>query len=309
MDYNKIIAIGDLHGDFRIFVNVLLMCNLINQERGWIGGDTYVVQLGDTLDGKRPETKIENAFLQESGEVEIMRLILDLDSQAKKYNGRVISLLGNHELYPYYLPNDKRFIRDYVKTKDIEQFKKVYNVDRIKFLKPGGIGGALIGRTRPLILKLGEFLFIHGSVTDKLIKNNLNPETGKVDISKINRETSLWLQGKGKIPNCLEEMDEENPVFSRTYSKSKTFNEQECAKFDNQLKFFDGVNYVIMGHSRFKSINSACNKTLIRTDVSLSRAFGGTLSNKSLQALEIIQSKNKNPDINVITKDGKISLS
>ena len=104
-------------------------------------------------------------------------------------------------------------------------------------------------------------------------------------------------------------MDEENPVFSRIYSKSKTFNEQECTKFDNQLKFFDGVNYVIMGHSRFKSINSACNKTLIRTDVSLSRAFGGTLSNKSLQALEIIQSKNKNPEINVITKDGKISLS
>tara|TARA_Y100000992_G_C21274243_1_gene498948 strand:+ start:7265 stop:8194 length:930 start_codon:yes stop_codon:yes gene_type:complete len=309
MDFNTIIAIGDLHGDFRVFVNVLLMCNLINDEWEWIAGDTYVVQLGDTLDGKRPETKIENTFLQESGEIEIMRLILTLDCQAKKYGGRVISLLGNHELYPYYLPNDKQFIRGYVKTKDIEQFKKIYNTDRIKFLKPGGIGGSLMGRTRPLILKLGEFLFIHGSVTDKLIKNNLNPETGKVDIAKINRETSLWMQGKGKIPKCLEEMDEENPVFSRMYSNSKTFNEQECAKFDNQLKFFDGVNYVIMGHSRFKTINTACNRSLIRTDVSLSRAFGGNLSNKSLQALEIIQYKNKPPVIRVITKDGKINLS
>jgi len=46
----------------------------------------------------------------------------------------------------------------------------------------------------------------------------------------------LWLQGKGKIPKYLEEMDEENPVFSRLYSKSKTFNENECIRFDKQLK-------------------------------------------------------------------------
>lgn len=306
---NKIIAVGDLHGDFKVFVNVLIMCNLIDSNLSWIGGDTYLVQLGDTLDGKRPDTKIDRDFLEESGEVEIIRLILDLDSQAKKYNGRVISLIGNHELYTYYLPSDKQFRRDFVKTKDIEQFKKIYNVDRDKFLRPGGIGGSLLGRTRPLILQLGEFIFIHGSITDKLIKSSLSPLTGKVDIAKINRETSLWLQGKGKIPRYLEEMDEENPVFSRYYSKKLTFNEQECTKFDNQLKFFDGVNYVVMGHSRFKNINSACNRSLIRTDVSLSRAFGGNLSNKTLQALEIIQDKKSPPLINVITKNGKMKLS
>ena len=306
---NKIIAIGDLHGDFQIFIRILQMCNLVNKKLEWTGEDTYLVQLGDTLDGKRPETKIEKSFLEESGEVEIIRLILDLDAQAKKFNGRVISLIGNHELYPYYLKNDKQFIRDYVKTKDIEQFRKVYNADRIKFLMPGGIGGSLIGRTRPLILQLGEFIFIHGSITDKLIRNGLSSKTGKVDIAKINMETSLWLQGKGKIPKYLEEMDEENPVFSRLYSKSKTFDEKECSNFDKQLKFFNGVNYVVMGHSRFKEINSACNNSLIRTDISLSRAFGGTLSSKTLQALEIIQTQGKNPEINIISQSGKVKLS
>mgnify|MGYP000018705855 CR=1 FL=1 len=306
---NKIIAIGDLHGDFQIFIKILEMCNLINKNLEWIGGDTYLVQLGDTLDGKRPETKIDKSFLEQSGEVEIIRLILDLDAQAKESNGRVISLIGNHELYPYYLRNDKQFVRDYVKTKDIEQFRKVYNVDRVKFLMPGGIGGSLIGRTRPLILQLGEFIFIHGSITDKLIKNGLSSKTGKVDIDKINMETSLWLQGKGKIPKCLEEMDEENPVFSRLYSKSKSFNEKECSKFDKQLKFFSGANYVVMGHSRFKQINSACNNTLIRTDISLSRAFGGTLCSKTLQALEIIQVPGKKAEINIIGQTGKVRLS
>mgnify|MGYP001260132960 CR=1 FL=1 len=306
---NKIIAIGDLHGDYKVFINVLIMCKLINNSLSWIGGDTYLIQLGDTLDGMRPDTKIESAFLQESGEVEIIRLILNLDAQAKKYGGRVISLIGNHELYPYYLPNDKQFIRDFVKTKDIEQFRKVYNVDRNKFLRPGGLGGSLIGRTRPLILQLGEFVFIHGSITDKLIKNSLNPVTGKVDIAKINKDTSLWLQGKARVPKYLEEMDDENPVFSRLYSKTKTFNEQECSKFESQLKFFEGANYVVMGHSRFKTINTTCNKALIRTDVSLSRAFGGTLNSKTLQALEIIQGNSTTPVINIITNNGKVSLS
>lgn len=308
MMYNKIIAVGDIHGDYKIFIKVLLMCNLINNKLEWIGGDTYLIQLGDTLDGKRPDAKIEKSFLEESGEVEIIKLILELDSQAKKFNGRVISLIGNHELYPYYLQNDKEFLREYVKTKDIEQFKKVYNIDRVKFLMPGGIGGSLIGRTRPLILQLGEFLFVHGSLTDKLIKSGIDSKTGKVNISKINNETSMWLQGKGKIPPYLEEMNEDNPVFSRLYSKSKVFDDKECAKFDKQLKFFEGANYVVMGHSRFKEINSACNNTLIRTDISLSRAFGGTLSSKTLQALEIIQRKDAKPEINIISTKGKTKL-
>lgn len=309
MNFNKIIAIGDLHGDYKIFIKVLSMCNLIDENLTWIGGNTYLVQLGDTLDGKRPETKIDKQFLEESGEVEIIKIILELDSQAKKYNGRVISLLGNHELYPYYLENNKQFIRDFVKTKDIEQFKKVYNIDRINFLKPGGIGGSLLGRTRPLILKLGQFLFVHGSITDKLIEINLDPKTGYVDINKINNDTSMWMQGKGVVPEYLKSMNNENPLFSRIYSKSQTLYESECTKCSEHLKVFDGVNYVIMGHSRFKDINTTCSSKLIRTDVSLSRAFGGTLSDKYLQALEIIQEKDKPPIINVITKENTFRLS
>jgi len=308
MTFNKIIAIGDIHGDFQIFIKVLQMCKLINKNLEWIGKDTYLIQLGDTLDGKRPETAIDSAFLEESGEIEIIRLILNLDAQARTKNGRVISLIGNHELYPYYLENDEQFIRDYVKKRDIEQFKKIYKTDRVKFLKPGGLGGSLLGRTRPLILQLGEFIFIHGSITDKLIEHNLNPQTGKVDISKINKSTSLWLQGKCKVPKFLEEMDEGNPVFSRLYSRSQKFTPQECNKFNKHLKYFDNAKYVVMGHSPFKKINATCSNKLIRTDIALSRAFGGTICNKNLQALEIIQCVNKEPEINIISETGKVKL-
>ena len=185
-------------------------------------------------------------------------------------------------------------------------FKKAYNTDRIKFLQPGNPGGSLIGRTRPLLLQLGQFLFVHGSITDKLINNNL--VDGKVVIEEVNRKTSLWLQGKGKIPECLSDMSEENPVFSRLYSNKKFFTDKECKKLDEQLKYFNGVNYVIMGHSRFKTINSTCNKKLIRTDVSLSRAFGGKIEDKNVQMLEINQYPDRSPDINILTEKGVVKL-
>ena len=63
----------------------------IDKNLDWIGKDTYLIQLGDTLDGKRPETAIDSAFLEESGEIEIIRLILNLDAQARTKNSRVIS--------------------------------------------------------------------------------------------------------------------------------------------------------------------------------------------------------------------------
>lgn len=305
-NYNRIIAIGDIHGDYKMFIKCLSIAKLIDDNKNWIGGNTYLIQLGDTLDGKRPDTKIDPEFLKESGELELIKYILYLDSQAKNYGGRVISLIGNHELYPYYLKNDKTFIKNFVKTADINMFKKYYNIDRVEFLQPGNIGGSLIGRTRPLILQLKEFLFVHGSITDKLIRNNL--VNGKVDINSINKKTSLWLQGKGEIPECLSDMNEENPVFSRLYSNKKEFSKKECDKLDEQLKYFNGVNYVVMGHSTFKTINATCNKKLIRTDICLSRAFGGKIKDKNIQMLEINQFPDQSPDIKVITEKGKITL-
>ena len=147
-------------------------------------------------------------------------------------------------------------------------------------------------------------MFIHGSITDKLIKYGL--ENGKVNINKINRDVSMWLQGKKTIvPDFLKDTDDENPLFSRLYSDKKTLTEAECNKMNKQLSYFADVDYVIMGHSRFKNINSTCDKKLIRTDVSLSRAFGGTLKDKDklYQALEITDFKKK-PIFKIITKTG-----
>lgn len=164
-----------------------------------------------------------------------------------------------------------------------------------------------MGRTRPLILQLGEFLFVHGSLTDSLIENNIGRD-GFVDLDKINKDTSLWLQGKSKVPIYLSEPDENNPVFSRFYSNKRELPIDTCKKIDEHLKMFKNAEHVIMGHSSYKEINTACSGKLIRTDVALSRAFGGTVSSKKLQALEILRGGPK-PKINIITESDKISLN
>ena len=307
MSVNRVISIGDIHGDFTIFKRLLYMCKVIDISGNWIGGSTHVIQMGDTMDGKRPGIKMNKTYMQESGELEIILYILILDSQAKLKGGRVISILGNHELYSYYFKTDnKDYIRDYVKKADIDVFK-YHGLDREKFLLPGKEGGKLFGRTRPMVIQIGEFLFIHGSITDAMIKNNLD-HNGKVDVNKINKDVASWLMGKTKIPKYLENTDEDNPIFSREYSDKKNISDSKCNKIAKQLMKFYNAKHVVMGHSSYSTINSTCKRMLIRTDVSLSRAFGGNLDSKKLQAVEIIQSSDRNPIINIITEEGRKTL-
>lgn len=81
----KIIAVGDLHGDLRNARIVLRMAGVMNETDDWIFGSKTLVQTGDILDrGKHS--------------IEILRLFIKLRWQARKAGGRVINILGNHEV-------------------------------------------------------------------------------------------------------------------------------------------------------------------------------------------------------------------
>lgn len=82
---NKVIAIGDIHGAYAEFHQLLTELKLINEQDDWIGGDTYLVSLGDLLDRGADSRKV-------------IDLIIKLQQQAIKSDGKVIQVLGNHEL-------------------------------------------------------------------------------------------------------------------------------------------------------------------------------------------------------------------
>lgn len=299
----RVICIGDLHGDYQVFLRVLKMCKIINGEGNWIAGSTTLIQMGDTLDGKRPGVNIEREFINIPGELQIFEKIIKLNSQANLTQGKVISLLGNHELYPHYYGNDAEFIRDYVKNVDTKYFRQVYNADRVKLLRPGGRLAKSVLSIRPIIHQIGKFLFVHGSITDELINYGL--KNGIVDIDKINKDVSNWMITGKRPPDFLKNTEDSNPAFSRFYSNPKQISNTTSKKIKEHLSKFDGAEYVVIGHTPFKRINM--NSNVIRTDVALSRAFGGTLSSKNLQALEIINPEGS-PKLSIITEQGTIPL-
>lgn len=81
----SVIAIADVHNAFENFVAILLRTGLIDKQNHWAGGKTTFVQVGDLLDrGPKPR--------------EVMDLMMALEKEAPQAGGRVVSLLGNHEM-------------------------------------------------------------------------------------------------------------------------------------------------------------------------------------------------------------------
>lgn len=91
----SVIAIGDVHGDFNDFVAILQRTGLIDEQRHWTGGKITLVQVGDEIDrGPKPR--------------EVMDLLMSLEEPAAKAGGRVVPLLGNHEMMN--LMGDLRYV-------------------------------------------------------------------------------------------------------------------------------------------------------------------------------------------------------
>ncbi len=81
----RIVVIGDIHGEFEGLHEVLLEAQLIDSRRNWAGGEAMLVQTGDVIDrGRRSRACTE--FLRA------------LQIEADKAGGTVVRLCGNHEL-------------------------------------------------------------------------------------------------------------------------------------------------------------------------------------------------------------------
>ena len=104
--------LGDLHGDYVATIKSLKLAGVIPlntsycadpEEIEWIGYDTHVVQAGDQVDRCRPSwyrdvCADDNTYKDEGSDLKIMRLLDNLNLEAQKMGGAVISILGNHEL-------------------------------------------------------------------------------------------------------------------------------------------------------------------------------------------------------------------
>ena len=109
----RIVAIGDVHGDLTSFRRILESAQLLDTTGNWAGGNAVFVQTGDVLDrGAEGKKSLD--------------LIMKLESEAPQKQGRVISLIGNHEVIN--LMGDLRYVPP-------EEFAQLAGLDSEKRLK------------------------------------------------------------------------------------------------------------------------------------------------------------------------------
>lgn len=260
----RVVAVGDVHGDLGATRAVLRMAKLIDDSDQWVGGRTVLVQTGDQLDRGDDEQAIVELFQR-------------LKKQASMAGGRVVALNGNHEImnvqgdFRYVTPRGMGAFAGVSIKSPLAISAPVPTRSRAEAFFPGG-QFALVLAERDVIAVVGDSVFVHGGVL---------PEHVTYGIERINREVRQWMKGQGALPAIVA--GNRGPVWTREFSQVP-LGTQACARLAEVLQSL-GVRRMVVGHTVQKGgITSACSDTVYRIDVGLA-AFYGT---HPLHALEIL---------------------
>ena len=260
----KIVAFGDIHGDYEAFITVLKKGNIINNNNDWIGGTIHVVQVGDILDRKsRFDYKSD-----EDSEFKIIGLILKLQIESYIAGGGFHPIIGNHEIM------NIMGIFDYVSEKGMNHFKNSEN--RRKYFEVGGDFCRYLASGWNVIVKINKFIFCHGGI-------NINIAS-KYSIQRINlimRDT-LFHNKNNLYTKEFDDLflSEKSILWSRNYSDNVPENNLIFSQLMFVLKKYK-VDYMVLGHTPyFDGIKTKYNNHVFCLDTGMSKAFGNESMNR-----------------------------
>lgn len=287
----RIIVIGDLHGDYDLTIESLILAGVIDNNLNWVGNDTIVVQVGDQIDRCRPyDHKCDHELAtvnDEASDIKIMKLMTELHNKALKEKGAVYSLLGNHELmnslgnlnYVSY-----KGLKEFDNYKDPDDLSKTFTSGahaRAHAFAPGNEHAKFMACTRQSSLIIGSFLFVHAGIIPKFTEK-LNIKNKK-DLVKINKLVRKWLLG------LINKDYVDQIVGSNKYSMfwdrilggippNMNNNDSKCVKYLDPVLELLNINHMVIGHtpqsfSNNDNINATCNNKLWRVDNGSSMAF------------------------------------
>lgn len=258
----RIVAIGDLHGDFAATQKALRLAGVLDEAGRWSGGTTTVVQTGDQLD-------------RGDGEREILDLLERLAKEAEAAGGHLRVLNGNHETMNVLL--DFRYVTPggLAAFADLEGSPAVAPAMRSVIARlpepargrgaafvPGGPYARKLAE-RPLALVVGDTAFAHGGILPKHLRAGL---------PKMDAAVRSWMRGEGGRPPAAV-IEEDSPVWSRDYSDET--DKQDCAVLEEALGML-GVKRMVVGHTVQKQgITSACDERVWRVDTGMAAHYGG----------------------------------
>ncbi|CAB4424112.1 unnamed protein product [Rhizophagus irregularis] len=262
----RIVAIGDLHGDFKQTIKVLHLANIIDDNKNWSGSNGILVQTGDIVD-RGPDCLMIYEFFEK------------LRKEAEKVGGKVINLFGNHELMNLQL--DWR----YVTPEDINTFGS--KKDRIAaFSSKGYIGKSFRSSFQVVAIVEQDTLFVHGGVNLQWANKGIE-KINQLGAGLVEKCTDALADGKQKVIAASDEISivhPDGPLWNRkfAYNDDKA-TEKEVDEVLEVLK----IKRMVVGHTPLgKKIKSRFHGKVYVIDVGLSEHYGSNLA-----ALEIIGDK------------------
>ena len=263
---DRLVIIGDIHGDIKRLKTILIDAKIINNNIEWIAEppNTVVVQMGDQVDSLNRDESIAEWEVLDDVEVIYFTNLLDKFAQSK--GGRFISIIGNHE-FMNVIGN-----YSYVSNKSMANNEN----KRRELFKAKGVLSPILSK-RPIVLKIGELFFCHAGLTTKHLE--LLKKYDK-NISYINRiwknfvlHGNVLKEDKELFDNIL--LDYNGILWTRELDNQNDLNEM--------LKSIN-CTFMFVGHTVMDGIKFYNNKVWY-TDTGISRAFG----NNKYQYMEIIK--------------------
>ncbi len=255
---DRVVAVGDVHGDYSQFTTLLRQAGVIDQKDRWSGGKTHLVQTGDIPD-RGPDTR------------QILKFLMQLQRQAKKAGGMVHPLIGNHEAMNMY--GDLR----YVTPEEFEAFKsrgserlraQAYdmniaalansragtqaifddaykeeweNAHPLGFYEHsnayhvrGDIGRWI--RKNNTVIQIDDSIFLHGGIS---------PRYADWELGAINQRISAELNNQSMIPGGVT-VDPVGPLWYRGLAQDP---EESVAAHLDSLLAKHGAKRIVIGHT------------------------------------------------------------
>ena len=277
----RIVAVGDVHGDYDQLVAVLRDALLVDAQLAWSGGRTHLVQTGDRID-RGPDSR------------KIMDLFIRLEKEARKAGGAVHSLTGNHEAMnvlgdfryvtaeefaAFETPDSKRslealFERFVDETRgekkappteaEVAKWRQAHPPGYVEYkaaLSPKGEYGSWIVRQNAII-RIGDTLFLHGGLSAKY---------GDFSLADINERIRQELR-EADPRAALMSRDPDGPLWFRGFAQGDPALERDLAEVLRRT----GCKRMVVGHTPTEGlVLPRYGGRVLQIDVGLAKVFGG----------------------------------
>ena len=212
----RLVAIGDIHGDLDAFIGILQRAQLIDPGKRWSGGHSTLVQTGDFLD-RGPKAR------------GVMDFLMPLQKDAQRQGGRVIVLMGNHEAMNIF--GDLRYVtdEDYASFADEPRDARKRKTDssgpagvaeRCEAFGPAGKYGKWL-RSLPAIARVNDSIFLHGGISPDLASYSVDQLNDAIAAEIKAFDTYKQFMVEKKIAQACNTLDELTAAARTALDKAK----------------------------------------------------------------------------------------